>query len=135
MEIIKRNTDYALRSLVRLAQAAPGKPVSVSYLADAEGIPLNFLQKIFRKFAEAGIVCSQRGAQGGYLLAKEPEDISILDIVEVMQGRPAINQCYEQEEKCDRVEVCALKDAWRPLQESIIGTLAALKLADLVRKA
>ncbi len=135
MEIIRRNTDYALRSLVRLAQAPPGKPVPVSYLAEAEGIPLNFLQKIFRKFAEAGIVFSQRGAQGGYLLAKEPEDISILDIVEVMQGRPAINQCYDQEQECERAEVCALKDAWRPLQESITSALAALKLADLIRKA
>ena len=85
MEIIRRNTEYAIRGLVRLS-ANPGLVQSAWEIADSQDVPVEFLQKIMQKFVKRGIVNSHRGAQGGFSLAKEPGQVTLLEIVETMQG-------------------------------------------------
>ncbi|HHY46071.1 MAG TPA: Rrf2 family transcriptional regulator [Firmicutes bacterium] len=124
MEFIKRNSDYALRALVYMAGHGPGdRAFSVSQVAHAEGIPEGFLRKIFQKLAGAGIVKSVRGPRGGFSLAREPEDVTVLEVVEAIQGPLAVNRCLLGRDACERWDVCKLRESWTGIQEGFISFL------------
>ena len=128
MEIVRRNTEYAIRALVRLA-ATPEAIVSAWEIADSQEVPVEFLQKILQKFVKGGIVESHRGAQGGFSLAKEPGKVTLLEIVEMMQGRLAMNQCLDG---CSRSSSCLLKQNWLEMEEQLASHMAGITLQDLV---
>jgi Rrf2 family protein len=83
---ISAKADYAVRAAVELAAAADEKPVKAERIATAQGIPLNFLENILGELRHAGIVRSHRGAEGGFRLAKAPEQISVADIIRAVEG-------------------------------------------------
>ena len=98
--MITRKTDYAIRCVLHLAEA--GKDVlMVNEIAKEQDIPKSFLAKILQKLAKAGIVESLRGVKGGFRLAKKPEDISLLDVVELMEGPVAMNVCAADKRKLE----------------------------------
>ncbi len=131
MEIIRRNTEYAIRALVHLA-VNPGAVVSAWEIADAQDVPVEFLQKILQRFVKRGIVDSHRGAQGGFSLARESGGVTLLEIVETMQGKLAMNRCFLGRDGCPRAAQCPLKQNWSGLEEQIASHLAGISLQDLV---
>ncbi len=131
MEIIRRNTEYAIRALVHLA-AHPGTVVSAWEIAEAQDVPVEFLQKILQKFVKGGVVSSHRGAQGGFSLSREPGQVSLLEIVEVMQGKLAMNRCFLGHDGCPRAPGCPLKQNWLQLEQQIAGRMAGITLEELV---
>jgi Rrf2 family protein len=83
---ISAKVDYAVRAAVELAAAAGEKPVKAEAIANAQGIPLNFLENILGELRHAGIVRSHRGAEGGFRLARAPEQVTVADIIRAVEG-------------------------------------------------
>ncbi len=133
MEIIRRNTDYAIRALVYLG-LHPDMEVTAGEIAEKQEIPLEYLQKILQRLSRGGVVLSHRGAYGGFTLAREPQEIDVLDIVEVMQGKLAVNKCFLEKKPCPRAPKCAIKGNWLQLEEKIAGFLSSITLQDLVEQ-
>jgi Rrf2 family protein len=131
MEVIRRNTEYAIRALVHLA-ANPGAVVSACEIAGSQDVPLEFLQKILQKFVKRGIVASHRGVQGGFSLAREPGAVPLLEIVETMQGKLSMNRCFLGRDGCPRAAGCALKQNWLQMEGEITSHLAGITLQYLV---
>jgi Rrf2 family protein len=125
--------DYAVRAAVELAALSGEGPVKAEQIAEAQSIPLNFLENILAELRRAGIVESRRGAAGGYLLAKPPEDVSLADIIRAVEG-PLANvrgmspDALEYEGSAER-----LRDVWVALRASVRAVLEQVTLADVAK--
>ncbi len=128
---ITQEADYAFR-IVRCLAAENGKMGSTK-ISESAGIPHRFTFKILRKLTHAGITSSIRGKGGGYLLAKEPQDITLLDIVEIIDGKVLINKCLEPEYSCSmHVDtLCSLHNTIGKISETIRDELRKVKFSDL----
>ena len=131
MEFIRRRTDYALRCLVDLAEIEKGDIISVHALAQREDIPEDLLQKIMHTLAVAGIVKATRGRTGGFRLAKPPESITVLEVLERLQGGFALNRCFLEGEHCRRQDVCWLRSKLQSIQQEIVQFFQGVSVADL----
>jgi Rrf2 family protein len=131
LEIIKRNTDYAIRALVYLA-SNPQANVSAGDIAENTDVPFNFLQKILQKMVNSGLVKSHRGAQGGFSLAKDPREINLLEILENIQGKLDVNKCFLEKDPCPQAPKCQLKYRWHDIELKIVELISAVTLQDLV---
>jgi Rrf2 family protein len=130
MALITRETDYAMRALARLALSDANVPVS--RLAEREEIPTVFLRKIMQRLQKAGFVASRQGALGGYRLVVEPEDLSMLDIVQAVQGPVALNACFAEEGICGRIDWCPFRTKLESLQDEVNQRLEDALLSDAV---
>ena len=125
--------DYAVRAAVELAAAAAGEPVKADQIAEAQSIPLNFLENILAELRRAGIVESRRGAAGGYLLARPPEEVSLADVIRAVEG-PLANvrgmspDLLEYEGSAEK-----LRDVWVALRSSVRSVLEQVTLADVAK--
>jgi Rrf2 family protein len=123
--------DYAVRAAVELAAA--GELVTAEQIANAQGIPLNFLENILRDLRRAGVVESRRGQQGGYALARPAEEISVADVIRAVEG-PLANVRGLPPEELEYVGSSAkLRDVWVALRASVRSVLEQVTLADLAR--
>jgi Rrf2 family protein len=126
--------DYALRALAELA-VAPAGPVTAERLATAQGIPLKFLENILLELRRAEIVASQRGAEGGYRLAKPAAEISVADVIRAVEGPIATVRGSRPEDVEYTGAATALRDVWIELRTSMRGVLEETSLADLVARS
>jgi len=133
VEIIHRNTDYGLRAL--LALAVSDAPATVQELARECRVPAQFLHKVMQALAGAGIVQAQRGPGGGYRLARPPEQVGLVQIMEALQGPVAVNRCVLGRDRCANSGRCGLADTWERVQREVIGFLDGLTLARLLAEA
>lgn len=123
--------DYAVRAAVELAAVGTGDPVKADQIAEAQSIPLNFLENILAELRRAGIVESRRGAAGGYLLARPAEEISLADVIRAVEG-PLANvrgmspDALEYEGSAER-----LRDVWVALRANVRAVLEQVTLADV----
>lgn len=126
-------TDYAFRVVLYLASLPPGEIVSAQTIATRERIPLRFLLKIMRLLVKADIIVSHRGVSGGFSLAKAPGDISLLDVVEVMEGPVCINRCFVDPEYCTKnwSSHCPVHSALGEIQRTMTQELKRHNFADL----
>jgi len=132
MPIIKRETDYALRALVRLARTGDFMPVSA--LAESEDTPGDFLRKIMQALNRAGIVESRQGPFGGYRLARPPARLSLLQVLEAVQGPLVVNECFEAPEICSRSSGCPLRSHLSQLQRNICEQMERMRLSDILNQ-
>ena len=93
MDIIRRNTDYALRAAVELAGRFNGEPVSTKEIADRQQMPYQLACKLLQRLHNAGIVKSEMGPAGGFILSRNPSKITVRKIVEIIQGPVRLNNC------------------------------------------
>lgn len=128
---LTRETDYALRGLRALARRAQGDTIPVHEIAEVEGLPLSFLAKIFQKLTQHGILRSQRGAGQGYELAASPKAISLLQVVEAIQGSGYLDQCVFWSGRCGTDNPCLLHERWRQIKPRVVALLEGTTLADL----
>jgi Rrf2 family protein len=124
--------DYAVRAAVELASAGEG-PVKAEQIADAQGIPLNFLENILSELRRAGIVQSRRGASGGFALARPPEDVSLADIIRAVEGPLANVRGLSPDELEYPGAAKQLRDVWVALRASVRSVLEQVTLADVAR--
>ncbi len=123
---------YGLRALVELAHRTGSGPVLLDDLAQAQAIPKKYLYAVFGALKNAGIVVSTRGAGGGYYLAKHPGDITVLDVIEILEGPLDIVECTHHPDICAMAEGCPTMDLWMGLSEVVRNYLGNQTLADLV---
>ena len=129
MDIIRRNTDYALRAAVELAGRFNGWPVSTREVADRQQIPYQLACKLLQRFHNAGIVKSEMGPAGGFILSRNPSKITVRKIVEIIQGPVRLNNCR----LCRLSRQCTVSPELARLQGQInefLGGLTLRQLAD-----
>ncbi len=128
---------YALRLMLDLAVhgGTEGEMIPVRRIAQRQDISDKYLEQIITQLSRAGYVRSFRGAQGGYLLAVPPEQITVGMILRVMEGSLAPVACLEQEpNRCPRAETCTTLAVWRELQTAIESVVDSITLADLAKE-
>jgi len=131
---VSAKVDYALRALAELA-IAPAGPVKAERLASAQQIPLKFLENILLELRRAEIVASQRGAEGGYRLAKPAPEVSLADVIRAVEGPIATVRGARPEDVTYTGPAAALQEVWIELRASMRGVLEETSLADLVSRS
>ena len=130
---LSKLTDYAVVVLMRLAAEAHPTVVQTSPgIASATGVPEPTVAKVLKLLAASGLVTSQRGARGGYRLAKSVVDISIADVISAVDGPIALTACVEAAASpCEVRGLCAVRGRWELVNEAIEHALSAITLADM----
>ena len=132
---LTRKGDYAIRGIVYLAGKPHNQISLLSEIATAVDVPQTFLAKIFQQFSKTGIVKSFRGTGGGFLLAGPPESITLLQVVEAVEGPIMPNRCVLKHGECERDESCTVHPVWLQVQQQVRDLLAGITLKDLASKA
>ena len=130
---LTRRGDYAIRTVLALARAADDELQSVRRIAAEQTIPERFLPQVMRDLVRAGLVAGTLGRNGGYRLARPAADVSLLDIVEAVEGDTRRRTCVLRGGPCARSGVCDVHDAFAAAQEALLGELADARVGDLIR--
>jgi Rrf2 family transcriptional regulator, cysteine metabolism repressor len=140
--IFTTRAEYGVRLLVRLGLHDGRQPVSLKAIAEAESLPLAYLERIAALLKKAGIVAATRGAHGGYLLARPQEEITMDQVVLALEGHIAPMECFLDDgdgrvlcSHPDDAELCATKLLWTRVQMGVIKSLQRTTLAELVHFA
>ena len=128
---ISAKVDYALRAVVELAAAGSEHPVMGERIAQAQEIPLKFLENILSELRHAGIVRSQRGVEGGYWLARPAPEISVADVIRAVEGPLANVRGLRPEQLEYDGSAAPLRDVWIALRASLRSVLEEVSLADV----
>ncbi|MDX9999850.1 MAG: Rrf2 family transcriptional regulator [Polyangia bacterium] len=131
MEITKA-ADYGLRAMYRLGQTPKDTSALIGDIATEMQIPAQFLHKVMPRLVKAGLVRSRRGARGGYRLAKDPCEISLLQIVQAIDGPIFLNRCLFDHDDCSRNEDCTIRPVFAKAQDALRRVLDNSKLADVL---
>ena len=132
MDILRKNTDYALRMMGNLAGRYGQGAVSVRVLAKQEDVSYQFACKILQKLQGAGLVESEMGPVGGYELCRDPGQITMLDVIRATQGDMEVNWCTKGSDSCPRQSKCAVSGKLCQLQVKVDEFLVGITLQDLL---
>jgi len=133
--MLSSTSDYALRAILVLAQAEPGRPMRADEIARATGAPANYLAKTLNALAKAGIVTSARGPLGGFTLAVAADELTIARIVDCFDEPRPSTQCLLGTGPCDGRHPCLAHARWTAVQQTRRAALADTTVADLVTAA
>ena len=126
---------YALRLMLDLAINNTGEYISIKSIASRQEISEKYLEQIITQLNKAGYVKSVRGAQGGYKLAKSPDQYTVGMILRVMEGSFAPVSCIEENDNsCNRADICVTHEVWHKIQEAVENVVNNITLADLVAR-
>ena len=128
---ITRQADYAVRAVYFLSTLEPGSRAATSKIAEAQHIPPSFLAKIVSQLSVAGLLHASRGARGGVSLARTPEEISLLDVVEAIDGPILLNECVGDDGVCTFDESCPMRPIWCDAQKELVNRLSTTHFARL----
>jgi Rrf2 family iron-sulfur cluster assembly transcriptional regulator len=131
---LTRKADYAIRGMVYLAMQ-PGRSLSsLGEIAADVDVSLTLLAKIFQQLGRHGLVSSSRGTSGGFLLGRAPEKITLLEIVEAVEGPIIMNRCLVDQGSCNRDGFCTVHPVWKEVQDKMKDILSHVTLKDLAGK-
>lgn len=119
---ITRQADYAIRAIMHLAQLGPDEKASTSQIAEEKDIPLSFLAKIIAQLSVAGLLQTMRGARGGVTLARPPQEINLLEVVEAIDGPIMLNECVSDSYECSQ-HGCPMRPIWQETQADLVNRL------------
>jgi Rrf2 family protein len=126
---ITRQADYALRAMIYLAKLDPTQRAATSQIAEKQRIPPSFLAKIISQLSIAGLIHTSRGARGGVSMARSPEEVSVLEVVEAIDGPISLNDCTGDPSACPFGEDCPLRPLWCETQAELIDRLRKTNFA------
>jgi Rrf2 family protein len=130
---ITRQADYAVRAVYHLTKLGPESRAATSQIAEEQHIPPSFLAKIISQLSVAGLLHTSRGARGGVSLARDPEEISLLDVVEAIDGPILLNECVADSGACDFTENCPMRPIWSEAQQDLVGKLQDTSFAKVAQ--
>ena len=130
---ISAKADYAVRAALELSASPDGAPVKGTALAEAQAIPLQFLEQIMLELKRSGLVETKRGAHGGYWLAKPPDQITVADVIRAVEGPLANIHDLSPEETSYPGPAERLRDVWIAVRANLRAVLEEVTLAELVR--
>ncbi|MDH7599889.1 MAG: Rrf2 family transcriptional regulator [Sedimentisphaerales bacterium] len=131
MDIIRRNTDYALRAVLILAQQYQSGHLPAATIARRQHVSVHLTSKLLQRLQQAGIVRSQMGAAGGFRLARDPSQISVLDVVEAIQGRLTLNRCLIARHLCPLNPDCPLWPVLARIEQILRDGLGNIRISEL----
>jgi Rrf2 family protein len=131
---ITRQADYAVHAVLYLAQMKHGDRTATSTVAKEQHIPPSFLAKIISQLSAAGLLHTSRGAHGGVMLAREPKDITLLEVVESIDGPIQFNECVGSDSDCTFGDHCPIKSVWCEAQEELVARLRNTDFGQLLAK-
>ncbi len=131
---LTRAADYAVRCILYLACRTPEVVVSRREVAEAMEVSHQFLGKVAQQLARAGIMEITQGARGGYRLTRAPESLSLLEVVEVMEGEVFLNDCLIRPDFCSRSGFCPAHNVWSRVRDGLREALASANFGDLVEE-
>lgn len=128
---LNRRTDYAIRACLRLATAGD-QPLSSRRIAAETDVPERFLARVLVELVGAGVVDAQLGRTGGYRLRRPPKELTLLELVEAVEGPTMIVRCVLRQRGCQPGEPCSIHPVWAAARKGILDVLEATTLADLL---
>lgn len=131
MLVINRETDYAARIVLFLARQPSGTRTTAQEVARQCHVPRAIVRRVVTRLGGAGILTSTRGVGGGISLARPPADITLLDVVEAMEGPPILNLCVRDPQVCPLMEHCTVHIAWVQASSLLMGFLRNTTFARL----
>jgi Rrf2 family protein len=132
---LSTRTRYAIRAILELADNFGKGPLQTRVIAKQQDISIKYLEQLMATLKSAGLVRSQRGAKGGYVLARPPEKIKLSDVFEVFEGPVVTVECVVNENYCARAADCVARQVWSEVQRSIKNVLQSMTLQDAIDKA
>jgi Rrf2 family protein len=129
---ITRQADYAVRAVLYLAQLGEDKRAATSQIAQEQQIPPSFLAKIVSQLSVAGLLQTSRGARGGVSLARSPEKISLLEVVEAIDGPILLNECVSQNGVCVFGDECPMRPIWCEAQSELVSRLRSTNFSTFI---
>ena len=131
---ISTRSRYGLRLMLQLADNYGKGPVQLNYISEKEEISLKYLGQIIIQLKSAGLVSSMRGSQGGYILTRPPKDITLLDIVQKLEGDANLIDCVDDNLLCNRSYECIVRDIWKSLSDEFQMSLKKITLLSILEK-
>lgn len=128
---LTKKADYGLMAMKHLAERAPRGSCSAKDVADAYGIPQAALAKILQRLAKAGLLKSQHGSNGGYMLAREANQISAFEVIQAIDGPLFITSCVTVRGECGQTDRCTIREPLRKVNESIEQVLKRIKISQM----
>lgn len=131
---ITNQADYALRAMLYIARLGPGQHAPSNVIADKMDMSRMFLSRINAQLSNAGLITTRRGALGGIMLAKDPSEITVYDVVAAIDGPVNMIRCTKDPGCCSLGDHCPLLGFWRDSEDMMIKQLQGTTLADMVAK-
>lgn len=123
---------YGIHAMYDLALNASGGPQSIKAIAEREGIPEAYLEQLIAVLKREGLVNSTRGAQGGYMLARQPEDITVGDVLRALEGGLSLVDCIDEEDACGKSCACPSRIVWMKLRDGLNAIVDGITLRDMI---
>ena len=125
---------YGTRALLDLARHDGEKPVQLKEIAGRQDISLHYLEHIIAPLVGAGIIRSIRGVRGGLRLTRQPKDVKLGEVIQLLEGTMTPVDCIGDPESCERAAQCVTRDVWCEMKKAIDATLDAVTLEDLINR-
>jgi FeS assembly SUF system regulator len=128
-------TDYGIVLLAELGARHDAAPHNARELSLRTHLPLPVVSKLLKALAKEGVLLSQRGAKGGYTLSRRPAEISVAEVIRVLEGPIALTECGRHPGLCAQESLCSVRTPWQRINEVIRGALSQVTLAELIAPA
>ena len=128
---LSKGAEYAIRGLLHLSMQDPGKVSYVEEVAEAQDVPRAYLAKIFQALTKKGLLRSTRGQGGGFTLLRDPAELSVLEVIEAMEGPVHLNECLIHIGFCERDKICPMHELWAEAQSKLFKVLKGTTFAIL----
>ncbi|MFA7148921.1 MAG: Rrf2 family transcriptional regulator [Syntrophomonadaceae bacterium] len=132
---ITRQTEYAIRTMLELARAPRGEFLSTHFISEQQDIPEDFLKKTLKLLVLAGLISTQRGVKGGIALARPAGEITLVDIIEAVEGNIALNVCLAPGYNCPNQPGCPVSRSLARAQQAMLNELRKESLEDMLRSS
>ena len=132
MKLFRKDSSYAVRTLVYIARQSLKEPLSSTRVSEALGIPKNFLRRIFSQLIRAGILKGTEGARGGVTLARLPAQINVFDVISVLQGDIKICHSFHGKEPCPDQDACVMQKRIMEIEKSVMTQFRNITIQSLL---
>jgi Rrf2 family protein len=131
---LTKKADYGLIAMRHLAMARPTRSASAKEISERYGIPLPLLAKVLQRLAREGLLTAVHGTNGGYKLARDPREISALEVIRSIDGPVILTSCFEHD-GCDHTGTCSVREPLRKIHGGILQLLAGITISEMGEEA
>ncbi|SKA65456.1 RrF2 family transcriptional regulator [Desulfobaculum bizertense] len=128
---LSTRSRYGTRMLIDIALHSNGRPVSVSDISKRLGVSVKYLEQLIRPLKRGGYLDSVRGPKGGHMLTRSPEEITVGEVVRLLEGGINLTECVAEPDKCERAETCSVRDVWVEATRAMNSILDSMTLSQI----
>jgi len=132
---LSKKADYALMAVRHLALKSGPSSASAREIAEQYDIPIELMAKVLQRLVRAGLLISTQGTRGGYTLSRPPVAISVVDVIQAIDGPVAITACSSEKNDCEQYSKCSIRDPLWQIRERIAATLGTVTIAEMAAKS